>query len=201
MRLDTALSFHTDRNIPPLTGGQQKERQQWIKKLMILCSSQGERGRDRWRTTYSRESTTNNLILGNVQLGSLTTIQPVGGCKNVAEGIVTGSNWEQTSVLDTSFERKWASCHLPNCEMMAIYNLIVKVCCAAVNLSAAHGIIITYKLHVGSIFWPLIKWMETFYYERWRNYSSISWYVSLPLLYIHTFCWFCGRVCLNLLCN
>lgn len=113
-----ALSIHTDRNIPPLIGGQQK--QQWIKKVEILCSSEGDRGRDRWRTTYSRESTTNSVILGNVQLGSITTIQPVGGCKNVAEGTVTGSNWEQTSFLDTSFERKWASCHLPNCEMMAI---------------------------------------------------------------------------------
>ncbi len=46
----------------------------------------------RWRTTYSRESSTNRYVLGDVQLGSFTIIQIVGGCKNVAEGIVTGSN-------------------------------------------------------------------------------------------------------------
>lgn len=75
---------------------------------------------ERWRTTYSRQFTANSLILANVQLGSLTTIQPVGGCRNATEGIVTGSNREQTFILDTSFERKRASCHLPNCEMMSI---------------------------------------------------------------------------------
>lgn len=73
--------------------------------------------------------------------------------KNVADGIVAGSDWEQPLILDTSVGRKWASCHPPNCVMMSIKNLIRKVCCAAANLSTIVLSVWHHKLHVCSYFY------------------------------------------------
>lgn len=73
--------------------------------------------------------------------------------KNVADGFVAGSDWEQPLILDTSVGRKWASCHPPNCEMMSIKNLIRKVCCAAANLSTIVLSVWHHKLHGCSYFY------------------------------------------------
>lgn len=55
-----------------------------------LNSSQRERDGD--TEQHIAESSASGPIVGNAQLGSLTTIQCVGECENVTEGVVTGSN-------------------------------------------------------------------------------------------------------------
>lgn len=116
------LSIHTVRNTTSLRGSE-KAAVNKSKKLMILSVHPSGRERERGREqhiAWSLEPTASFL-----EMYSLAVSQPSSlpeECKTTAEGIVTGSNREQTLILDTSFERKRkrASCHLPNCEMMSI---------------------------------------------------------------------------------
>lgn len=79
-------AFSSSRKIPRLSGGQEavvnKSESGWVS---IFISERRERERVRWKTTYSTESSASRFVLGNVQLGSQTAIQPVGGCKNVRD--------------------------------------------------------------------------------------------------------------------
>lgn len=93
--------------------------------------------------------------VSSLEMYSLAASQPSSLLedKNVAEGIVAASDWEQPLILDTSVERKLASCHPPNCERMSIKNLIRKVCRTVANLSTIVLSVRHHKLRVCMYFY------------------------------------------------
>lgn len=153
--------------------------------------SEGERETEMWRATYSTESSASRLLPGNVQLGRLATVQRVGGCEKMTEGVVTGSNWEQTLILDTSFKRKGACCPPPNCEMMSMLRSATVVWPVWVYIcsSFVHHIILwlSTRQSVNRTVCRPVSWFSVCIYYRfsrtlkWPNTSS-GHHVGGPLL-------------------
>lgn len=116
-------AFSSSRKIPRLSGGQEavvnKSESGWVS---IFISERRERERE-WD---GKQHIAQSLVPAGLflEMYSLAVKQLSSLSEDArmweTDGIVTNSNREQTLILDTSFERKWASCHLLNCEMMSI---------------------------------------------------------------------------------